>query len=111
MRVPTLIPVAGKRVRVSYVNYLEGNIYAEVSADHLMISISKSRNESPGDVWRSVLHELTHVALDFSGHCKWLSAPKEEAIVHAIETLLGPLLVLADVKGMRWRNIPFPFED
>lgn len=111
MKVPVSIPIAGKRVRVAYVDYVEGNPYAEVSADRLLITVSKTRNESPADVWRSILHELVHVALDFSGHCKWLSEAKEEAIVHAIETMLAPVLAFGSVKGMRWREVHFPFEE
>jgi len=111
MRVPVVIPVAGKKVRLLYKEVLEDNAYALVAADRLTIDVSKTRNISPTDVWRSILHELAHVALDFSGHCKWLKEPQEEAIVHSFEVMLGPILVLAPVKGIRWREVRFPFEE
>lgn len=117
MKVPTKVPIAGKEVTIQYVDALFDDdqttpIFAEtVEGDHL-IKVSTSRPVREEQVWATLIHELVHIALEVSGVAQVLGAEKEEAVAHALDNLLAPVLQFRPrLAGASFKEITFDFEE
>lgn len=112
MRVPTVIPVAGKVVTVRYLDLLDDpEDFGDFSQTLLEVRVSKAKCTSPALVWQTICHELGHAVLYLSGLTKLLSDKREESIVEAFEHLYAPIFRLNPrAKGVRWREVRFDFE-
>jgi hypothetical protein len=111
MRVPISIPLAGRRLRVSYVERLADDIFAEFCEEAFRVRVSCSRHVTAKQVWRSLYHELNHAVMFLAGYTKKLSDEDEESIVTALDNFVGPIVAFAPPPGTRWREVAFPFED
>lgn len=111
MRVPVLVPIGPHLVSVRYAKALDDNDYGAFCPETQQISVSKSRCASPDDVFKTCFHEMLHAALWFTGWGRYLTPRQEEAVVTALEFCIGPLIVFSQsAKGIKWREVKFPFE-
>jgi hypothetical protein len=88
-RPPRSVTVLGHKLRVRVVPYLEADGDDLLGAFN---SETKSIFLLKGCDWKSVLlHECCHAILYYSGASEGLTMTKEETIVMALESGLGPL--------------------
>lgn len=89
-RPPKTVMIMGHKVKVRIVPYLEDDgtdLVGAWNAETKTIYLLK------GCEWKSVLlHEICHAILSLSGTGEGLSYTREESIVLALESGLGPIL-------------------
>jgi hypothetical protein len=89
-RPPRVISVCGQKVRVRIVAYLEDSnqeLLGAFNAETKTIYLLRGAN------WRqTLLHEVCHAILYFSGASEGLTETKEESIVLALEHGLAPII-------------------
>lgn len=117
MKVPVQITIGGKKIRIEYPDVIPGDTAEEgdLSGDTQVlvrrVRISKTQNKSPEDIISTLFHEILHVAIGLTGHSEVLKSGEEEALVYALENMLGGLFVFHPMAQIKYRDIEFPFED
>lgn len=117
MRVPVKIPVAGKLVSISYPITVPGDaedadVYGDTTQDGLEIRISKSKNKTSRQVFETLYHEIKHSAITITGVAHMLGDKLEETLVTGVENAVADLFCFnPDAKGVKWKEVKFPFED
>ncbi len=90
-RPPRFVCVCGQKVAVKVVEYLEDGsdeLLGAFNSETKTIYILKGSN------WKTtLLHEVCHAVLYFTGAGEGLTQSKEESIVLALEHGLGPLFL------------------
>jgi hypothetical protein len=90
-RPPRVISVCGQKVKVRIVAYLEDSnqeLLGAFNAETKTIYLLRGAN------WRqTLLHEICHAVLYFSGASEGLTETKEESIVLALEHGLAPIVI------------------
>ncbi len=118
MRVPVTIPVAGKAVKLNYKETVPGgnetdpDVYGDTSSDGKEIRISTTMNKSEREVFETAFHECLHSALAVSGVAHMFKDDLEELLVTNLESALAHLFCFnPDAPGVKWKDVPFPFEE
>jgi len=90
-RPPRHISICGQKVTVKFVEYLEDDaeeLLGAFNGETKTIYILKNSN------WKTtLLHEICHAVLYFTGAGEGLTISKEESIVLALEHGLGPIFL------------------
>ncbi len=88
---PRRIMVLGHEISVSYRKRMPGLVHGYFEADPTLKIVIKSDIST----WHSVLtHELLHAILFISGHSQKMEEKEEEALVMALESGLGSIIIL-----------------
>lgn len=103
MRVPAEVMVGGRKLRVEYVDSLEGG-YGDLKMSDGLIRIAMDQHDTEEEVFSTLFHELTHYALWLTGHSEAWSDPIEEAVVTALENMLAGLFVFSKVAPVKWKD-------
>lgn len=116
MLVPVRLPLAGKMVKIEYVDKIvdgEGHsIWGESINGENHIRVSRSRPDSAEQVWATIYHELVHVTWDISGATNALDEKTEEMLVHGLDNLLAPIIALRPkIPGAKYAEVEFDYED
>lgn len=109
--------MGGKLIKIRYVEELEDGDGVQISGDTEVTTLTVRINKDIGkatserEVFATLYHELLHCALAISGHSAGWKAEQEEPIVYGIENMMASFLCfMPKVKGMRWREVKFPYE-
>jgi hypothetical protein len=90
-RPPRVISICGQKVKIRVVAYLEDSnqeLLGAFNAETKTIFLLRGAN------WRqTLLHEICHAVLYFSGASEGLTETKEESIVLALEHGLAPIVL------------------
>jgi hypothetical protein len=115
MRVPVMVPVGGRKIKLRYLKTLPGPAkdvtFGEFCSQHSEIRVNKSVHHNASEVHHTVYHELLHAVFKISGLENVVTLAKEEAIVSAIENMLGPILIFSPDSKVQYREVKFAFEE
>ncbi len=115
MRVPVMVPVGGRKIKIRYLKTLPGPAkdvtFGEFCSSGAEIRVNKSAHTNTHEVHKTVVHELFHAVFKMSGLENIIKGNHEEAIVSAMENLLAPVFVFAPDSKIQYREVRFAFED
>lgn len=115
MRVPVMVPVGGRKIKIRYLKSLPGPskdlVFGEFCSSGTEIRINKAAHTNSQELFKTLFHELTHAVFKISGLENIIPLNKEEAVVSAIENLMAPLYAFSPSAKIKYREIRFAFED
>ena len=116
MKVPVLIPLGGKKIKIEYIAHLVDDEGEPISAtvidfeNRIQISTTATNHETEDGVFSTLFHELLHFASEFTGHREWMGVKREESLVYGLESMLAPLFKFRALPGLKWKEIKFAAE-
>lgn len=110
MRLPSSINILGTWVKIHYVRHIpaaknEEYVHGLFEIDRNLITIAIT---TPEEMYKTLLHEIMHALLAYSGIGQLLNVKTEEAICSVAENY-GKLFRLCDSKQIRFRKRAFHF--
>lgn len=105
MKVPVQVTVGGKKVKIQYVDALEGNCSGELEVGSGLVRISKSRHEDEKAVFTTLFHELIHFAFEVTGHSAEWTDQQEEPLVYALENMLAELFWFRQGAAIKYKEV------
>jgi hypothetical protein len=104
LKLPSSINILGHWVKISYVDDIPGSreelVYGLFELEKNKITIKKS---NPEEMYRTLIHEISHALFGYSGLGQVLNGKQEEAICCLTE-YFTKLFTMRKTNAIRWRK-------